>query len=108
MQKPIPGVVWRVLGRVLVPLYYPEYRRLLIRSYVLSARLELLCCFFTLISPFATPGLLLLVRRWLEQLREDVAEFGRLVRRPRARISLPSMQAAPRISNDGGYENPWT
>ena len=105
MQKPTPGPVWRILGRVLVPLYYPEYRRLLIRSYVLTVRLELLCTFFAAVSPFATPGLLLIVRRWLDRLREDVAEFSRLVRMPRAHIAP---RAAPQISNESEFQNPWT
>jgi hypothetical protein len=39
MRKSTADLIWRFLGWVLVPLFYPEYRRLLIRSYVLSARL---------------------------------------------------------------------
>jgi hypothetical protein len=108
MQKPSPGPVWRILGWVLVPLYYPEYRRLLIRSYVLSVRLELLCSFFAVIAPFATPGLLRIIRHWLDGLREDVAEFGRLVRMPRARVMLPSPRVTPQVGSDSGFQNPWT
>jgi hypothetical protein len=67
-----------------------------------------LCTFFAVVSPFATPGLLQLVRRWLERLREDVAEFGRLVRMPRAQVTIPRAQTAPRIGNDGEFQNPWT
>lgn len=107
MQKPTPGPVWRILGRVLVPLYYPEYRRLLIRSYVLSARLELLCTLFAVVSPFATPALLRVVRRWLDQLRDDVAEFGRLVRMPHARVTIPCAQVTPRVGSDSEFRNPW-
>ena len=108
MQKPIPGPGWRILGWILVPIYYPEYRRLLIRSYVLQVRLELLRIFFAVISPFATPAMLRMVRGWLDRLREDVAEFGRLVRSPRGRITVPRAQAMPQVSNDGGFQNPWT
>jgi len=108
MQKPTPGPVWRILGWVLVPLYYPEYRRLLIRSYVLTARLELLCTVFAMISPFATPALLRVIRSWLDRLREDVAEFGRRVRMPRARVTLPCSHVTPRVGNDSGFQNPWT
>jgi hypothetical protein len=89
-------------------LYYPEYRKLLIRSYVLSLRLELLCTFFSVVSPFATPGLLRMIRGWLDQLRRDVAEFGRVVRMPRARIAIPREQATPRAGHDSGFQNPWT
>lgn len=107
MQKPTPGLAWRVLGWILVPLYYPEYRRLLIRSYVLSARLGLLCAFFTVIMPFATPGLLRMIRRWLDQLRKDVAEFGRVVRMPCGRVTPPLAPATQRVTNDGEFQNPW-
>jgi len=108
MQKPTPGPVWRILGWILVPLYYPEYRRLLIRSYVLSARLELLCTFFAVISPFAAPSLLRLIRGRLQRLREDVAEFGRLVRMPRARLTLSRTQVTQPVSNGSEFQNPWT
>ncbi len=108
MQKPTPGPVWRILGWALVPLYYPEYRRLLIRSYVLSARLELLCTCFAVISPFATPALLRVIRGWLERLREDVAEFSRLVRVPRARVAMPRARGTPQVGKDSGFQNPWT
>ncbi|HVC63625.1 MAG TPA: hypothetical protein VND19_25070 [Acetobacteraceae bacterium] len=108
MQKPSPGPVWRILGWVLVPLYYPEYRRLLIRSYVLSARLELLCALFAVTAPFATLGWLRLIRRWLGRLREDVAEFGRLVRMPRAPVAMRRARIAPQAGNDSGFQNPWT
>jgi hypothetical protein len=108
MQQPTPGPVWRFLGRILVPLYYPHYRRLLIRRYVLEARLELLCLFFTVVAPFATPGLIQLVRRWLDDLRQDVAEFGRVVRAPPAHVAIPSVPATPRVTGEGGFQNPWT
>ena len=108
MQKPLAELVWRISGWLLAPLCYPEYRRLLIRSYVLSARVEMLCVFFAVASPFATPGLLRFVRRWLDRLRADVAEFGRLVRAPRARVAQSRAPAMPRASGDGGYQNPWT
>jgi hypothetical protein len=108
MQKTTSDLVWRILGSILAPLCCPEYRRLLIRSYVLTARLELLCIFFAVTSPFATPGLLMLVRRWLDGLREDVAEFGRLVRSRRARVAIPRAQPTPQISSEGEYQNPWT
>lgn len=107
MQKPSPNPVWRTLGWVLVPLYYPEYRRLLLRSYVLSARLQLLCTLVAVISPFATPALTRMIRRWLDRLREDVAEFGRLVRTPRARITMPGPRVTPQIGNDSEFQNPW-
>jgi hypothetical protein len=107
MQKPSPGPVWRILGWVLVPIFYPDYRRLLIRSYVLSARLELLCTFFAVIAPFATPSLLQVVRGWLDRLREDVAEFGRQVRAPRARIAVAPALAAPPRSGEREFQNPW-
>jgi hypothetical protein len=108
MQQPTPGLVWRILGWVLVPVYYPEYRRLLIRSYVLSARLELLCTFFAVVAPFATPGLLRMTRGWLYRLREDVAEFSRLVRMSRAPVTIARVRVAPRASGESGFQNPWT
>ena len=104
MRQPMQGPVWRTLGRVLVPLYYPEYRRLLIRSYVLLARLELLSTFCAVVSPFATPALLRIVHRWLDQLRDDVAEFGHMVRTP---VTLSRVQRAPSVGNDSGFQNPW-
>jgi hypothetical protein len=108
MQKRISGLVWRIVASVLVPLYYPEYRKLLFRSYTLSARLQLLCTFFAVTSPFATPALLWLTRRWLDRLRDDVAEFGRMVRAPRAQVAMPRAQVMPQLGNDGGFQNPWT
>lgn len=108
MQQPTPGPVWRVLGWILVPLYYPDYRRLLIRSYVLTVRLELLCTFFAVVAPFATPGLLRVTRCWLYRLREDVAEFSRLVRMSRAPLTITSARGAPGVSGDKGFQNPWT
>ena len=100
MQKPTPGPVGRALNWTLVLLYYPEYRRLATRRFMLSARLELLCAVLTLVSPFASAGVLRLLRLWFEHLRTDVAEFGRLVRtRP---IRLRSQ-----LGNDSGYQNPW-
>jgi hypothetical protein len=107
MQQPTPGLVWRILGRVLVPLYYPEYRRLLIRSHVLTARLDLLCTFFAVVAPFATPGLLRVTRCWLYRLREDVAEFSHLVRMSRMPLTIPSARVAQRASGDSGFQNPW-
>jgi hypothetical protein len=107
MQKPSPGPVWRILGWVLVPVFYPDYRRLLIRSYVLAARLELLCTFFAVIAPFATPSLLQLVRGWLERLREDVAEFGRPGRAPRPRGPAAPARTAPQVSGEREFQNPW-
>jgi hypothetical protein len=101
MYKSIPGPVWRVLGWILVPLYFPHYRRLLIRSCVLSARLELLCTVFAVVSPFATPGLLRVIRGWLDQLRDDVAEFGRSVRAPRSPL-------LPHAGAETSFQNPWT
>ena len=108
MQQPIRGGVWRTLDWVLVPVHYPEYRRLLIRSYVLTARLELLCTFLAVVSPFATAGLLRVTRGWLYRLREDVAEFSRLVRMARAPVTLPGERVAPRASGESGVHNPWT
>jgi hypothetical protein len=108
MQKSTPDLIWRILGGILVPLYYPEYRKLLIRSYVLSARLQLLCGFVAVISPLATPGLVLMIRRWLDGLRKDVAEYGRQVRTPRAQVALARSSVTPQIGNASGYENPWT
>jgi hypothetical protein len=105
MQQPTSGPFWRILGWILLLVYYPEYRRLLIRSYVLTARLELLCAFFAVISPFATPGLLRVTRCRLYRLREDVAEFRQMVRTPRAPVTIPSARVAPQAS---GFENPWT
>jgi hypothetical protein len=107
MQKPTPGPFWRTLGWVLVPLYHPEYRRLLIRSYVLSARLELLCTLFAIVSPFATPAVLRVIRRWLDHLRDDVAEFGRRVRMPRAPVTIPCARVTPQISAETEFRNPW-
>lgn len=100
MQQPTHGPIRRALNWVLVPLYYPEYRRLAMRSFVLSLRLELLCTLLALVSPFATPGLLRLLFRWFEQLRWDVAELGRMVRSQRAPL--------PRRLGQGEFQNPWT
>jgi hypothetical protein len=98
-----------MLDWILVPLFYPDYRRLMIRSCMLSVRLELLCTFFAVIAPFATPGLLRMVRRWLDQLRTDVTEFGRLVsmKRARAHAMLPQPRASPQVANDSVFQNPW-
>jgi hypothetical protein len=112
MQMPTQGPVWRAVRWVLVPLVYPEYRRLVIRTYVLSIRLELLCTLFAVVSPFATPGLLLLLRRWFDNLRVDVAEFGRAVRARKAgavasigATAPPAPVAARSLS--GEFQNPW-
>ena len=112
MQIPTHGPVWRAVRWVLVPLFYPEYRRLLFRTYVLSIRLELLCMLFAVVSPFATPGLLLLLRRWFENLRRDVAEFGRVVRARNAGRATPIAASArpatmPARSLSGEFQNPW-
>ncbi|HUN44418.1 MAG TPA: hypothetical protein VMU81_29345 [Acetobacteraceae bacterium] len=112
MQNPTPGPVWRAVRWVLVPIFYPEYRRLVIRTYVLSIRLELLCTLFAVVSPFATPGLLLLLRRWFENLRVDVAEFGRVVRARNAG-SVASIAASARAATlrpeslGTEFQNPW-
>ncbi|HUB14115.1 MAG TPA: hypothetical protein VMB34_19350 [Acetobacteraceae bacterium] len=111
MQKPTHGPIWRALNWVMVPLLYPEYRRLVTRSFVLSLRLELLCAAFSLISPFATPGLLLLMRQRFDNLRADVAEFGRLVRARRAAIpeqcTAATTAVAGAASPCGEFQNPW-
>lgn len=112
MQMPTQGPIWRAVRWVLVPLVYPEYRRLVIRTYVLSIRLELLCTLFAVVSPFATPGLLLLLRRWFENLRVDVAEFGRVVRARNAGAASPIGARAPPApipapSLSGEFQNPW-
>jgi hypothetical protein len=108
MQKSSPGPVLRILAWVLVPIVYPDYRRLLIRSYVLTARLELLLTFFAVVAPFATPSLLRLVRGWLDRLRADVAEFGRQVRSPRGRVTAAPARVTPRMGGEREFQNPWT
>ncbi len=108
MQPSAPGLVWRLFGWFLVPLYYPEYRNLLIRSHWLSVRLGLLSMFVVVLPAFATPGLLRLVRAWLDRLRADVAEFGRLVRMPRTRLPAPIAQCTPQAGNERELQNPWT
>ena len=113
MQIPTHGPVWRAVRRMLVPLCYPEYRRMVTRFYLLSMRLELLCALFALVSPFATPGLLHLLRRRFENLRADVAEFGRLVRsRPTAMARSIAAGAGAGAhggsrSAGGEFQNPW-
>ena len=112
MQLPTRSPLCRAVRWVLVPLVYPEYRRLVIRTFVLSIRLELLCTLFVVVSPFATPGLLLLLRRWFENLRTDVAEFGRLVRARNNSLVVPIAAAAtqatiPTSSLGVDFQNPW-
>ena len=102
MQKPMQGPVRRALNWVLVPLVHPEYRRLVTRSFILTLRLELLSAFTTVVTPFATPGLLLLIRRRSEHLRADVSEFSRHLRT--CRIEAAQLTAA----HSGGFRNPWT
>lgn len=117
MQKPTHGPIWRALNWVLVPLCYPEYRRLVTRSFILSLRLEMLCALFAVLSPIATPGLLLLLRRWFDNLRSDVADFRRLVRArrrefaaaPAAGTIASATVAAAAAANGSGneFQNPW-
>jgi len=112
MQLPTNGPVGRAIRWVWVPLFHPEYRRLVIHSFLLSVRLELLCAMFALVSPFASPRLLLLLRHWFENLRADVAEFGRTVRaRPGMATSMAAdaaVGASVGVSNAGNeFQNPW-
>lgn len=108
MQQPRTGLAWRILRRITVPLCYPEYRRLLVRSFVLSMRLELLCAVSTVILPFATPSLLRLLRGQLQRLREDVAEFSRLLRLSRLPATVPRVQVVQHITEVSEFRNPWT
>jgi hypothetical protein len=105
MQKPTAMMARRIVRRLLVPLFHPDYRRLLLRSYVLSARLELLSAVSAVILPFATPSLLRLLRRQLQRLREDVAAFGRMSREP---ALVPRVQVVQRIRDAAEFRNPWT
>ena len=105
MQKPNPGLGRRVVGRILLLVFEPEYRRLWIRSYVLVVRLELLRGFVAVMAPFAAPGTVRMVRDWVDRLRQDVAQFGRRARTPQIRLPYP--QAMPEVSTPSEFRNPW-
>jgi hypothetical protein len=112
-QLPAPPT-WRLIDWIIVPIYRPEYRRLLLWSFTLSMRLQLLSLMVTIVSPVATPGLLLLLRRRFENLRIEVAEFKRAVHAPRSRLLLQremelARQApvAVEATTATAYENPW-
>lgn len=102
------GPIWRTLSWILVPLVYPDYRRLVLRSAVLTLRLEMLCLLCRVVSPFASPRLLGLLRAWFEDLRADVSAFSRAVQASRVlpvdRALMPDAAAA----TPGAFRNPWS
>jgi hypothetical protein len=100
MQQPHPGPIKRAVYRALVPVCYSEYRRLEARRLILSARLEVLSAVVTLVLPFATPGVVRVLRRRSDRLRADVKEFGHMVRSRRPRTEAALRPASP-------FQNPW-
>jgi hypothetical protein len=99
-QKCDDGPVARFISWLLVPILYSDYRRMMIRCHMLSVRLALLSLLVSVVSPFATPGLLRLLRGWFERLRADVGEFGRAVHTSRRRTTPPMAPVAE-------WQNPW-
>jgi hypothetical protein len=102
MQNPQRSSLLRTLDWLLVPLLHAEYRRMMFRCCVLSARLEVLCTVSAVLSPFATPGMLQVMRRWSDQLARDVADFKRIVR-------VQPVPTVARVSKAVAvpFQNPW-
>lgn len=89
---------------------YVEYRRLLYRGYVLYARVTALQCLLTVVSPFATPGIIRTIRRWFDHVAADVNTLNRSVRNLRLRIAAernarPVVERAPAVVTE--FRNPW-
>ena len=106
MQHPQSRSVAGALSRAVGPLSCPEYRRLMITFYLLLARAQLISVTVTLVQPFATPGLLRLIRRWFDHLKADSAEFSRTLRARKIPPSVPRTVPGPTVSS-GPYQNPW-
>lgn len=76
---------------------YRDYRRLVVRSYVLRLRIGWLNVLVTVLGPFALLGLMPVLRRWFDNVKQDVAEFSRVSRAFRVQL-----RAQPRE-----FQNPW-
>jgi hypothetical protein len=72
---------------VMLPFYERDYRQLLLRSYVLVVRARVLECAVILAMPFATVGLVALLRRQSDALAADTVIFRRHVREWRRAMS---------------------
>jgi hypothetical protein len=106
MQQPQSRSVATAISRAMGPLSCPEYRRLLLTCYMLLARAQMLSLALTVVEPFATPGLLRMIRRWFDRLKADSAEFSRALRARNIRRPAPRPIAPPPPSS-GPYRNPW-
>lgn len=106
MQHPQSRSVAAALNRAIGPLSCPEYRRLFVTCYVLLARAQLLSLTLTVVEPFATPGLLRMIKRWFDRLKGDAAEFSRNLRARRIPPPVPKRIPLPPASS-GPYRNPW-
>lgn len=97
MHKPNSEPLGQDIDRARSAALHREYHRLLIMGYMIRLRLGGLQALVTLLSPFITPGLLAMLRRWFESVRGDVTEFSHSCRALRVEL-----RARPRP-----FQNPW-
>ena len=97
MHKPNSELLGQGSDGARLTALYREYRRLLIKGYLIRLRLGGLRALVMLLSPFLTPGLLAMLRRWFEKLRGDTTEFSSLCRAFRM-----EHRGRPRP-----FQNPW-
>lgn len=96
-------------GRTAETETYIAYRRLLVRGYVLYARVTALQVLLTVVSPFATPRIIRAIRRWFENVATDVNALNRAVRNLRLRIAA-ERNARPAVAEPSipaEFRNPW-
>ena len=86
---------------VMLPALDPDFRRLVLWSYGLFVRLQIMAWLMSLTAPFATASVLLMLRRRSDALSAEVAALKRAVRnRRRTTEARRPPQAVP-------VGNPW-
>jgi len=88
---------------MLLPSFDRDFRQLVLQSYSLTIRVRLLHWMVTLVSPFATHGLLRVLRAWFDGLEQEVEVFGSAVRGQRRRNATRRAEA----ERAKGFRNPW-
>jgi hypothetical protein len=91
------------------PESHVAYRRLLLRGYVLYARVTALQALLAVASPVATPGIIRAIHRWFENVATDVNALNSAAHKLRTRIAA-ERNARPAVAERTmpvEFQNPW-
>jgi hypothetical protein len=91
---------------VMLPALDPDFRRLVLWSYRLFIRLQMMSWLMSLTAPFATAGVLMMLRRRSDALSVEVAALKRAVRDRRSRTAMGA-RVVPARPSAVPVGNPW-